>query len=151
MILLWFLMILLWYLFLLFARSLISYKYLYINDITWYFRLKMRLWDFFLKKIYKCAKKRIISFLHHHMRFFFSQNLHVHGNREGCVMDLWHTLFSYLLSSLMIFSSYLIFNRNIQFLQILISRTAAVINLILSCLGTDGIGCSIEEFEVSAI
>ena len=36
-------------------------------------------------------------------------------------------------------------------LQILISRTAAVINLILSCLGTDGIGCSIEEFEVSAI
>ena len=50
----------------------------------------------------------------------------------------------------MIFSSYLIFNRNIQFLQILISRTAAVINLILSCLGTDGIGCSIEEFEVSA-
>ena len=33
----------------------------------------------------------------------------------------FHTLFSYLLSSLMIFSSYLIFNRNIQFLQILIS------------------------------
>lgn len=55
MILLWFLMILLWYFFLLFARSLISYKYLYINDITWYLRLKMRLWDFFLKKIYTCA------------------------------------------------------------------------------------------------
>lgn len=49
MILLWFLMILLWYFFLLFARSLISYKYLYINNITWYLRLKMRLWDFFLK------------------------------------------------------------------------------------------------------
>ena len=46
---------------------------------------------------------------------------------EGNVITLstfikeFHTLFSYLLSSLMIFSSYLIFNRNIQFLQILIS------------------------------
>ena len=57
MILLWFLMILLWYFFLLFARSLISYKYLYTNDITWYLRLKMRLWDFFLKKYIRVRKE----------------------------------------------------------------------------------------------
>ena len=57
MILLWFLMILLWYFFLLFARSLISYKYLYINNITWYLRLKMRLWDFFLKKYIRMRKE----------------------------------------------------------------------------------------------
>ena len=57
MILLWFLMILLWYFFLLFARSLISYKHLYINDITRYLRLKMRLWDFFLKKYIRVRKE----------------------------------------------------------------------------------------------
>ena len=62
MILLWFLMILLWYFFLLFARSLISYKYLYINDITYYFLLQMRLWDFFRKNIYVCEKEDYFFF-----------------------------------------------------------------------------------------
>ena len=81
MILLWFLMILLWYLFLLFARSLISYKYLYINDITYYFRLQMRLWDFFLKKYIRVRKRGLFLFC-----------IIIGLWQHHSVMDVWHAL-----------------------------------------------------------
>ena len=64
-----------------FARSLISYKYLYINDITWYFRLKMRLWDFFLKKYIRVRKRGLFLFC-----------IIIGLWQHHSVMDVWHAL-----------------------------------------------------------
>ena len=64
-----------------FARSLISYKYLYINNITWYLRLKMRLWDFFLKKYIRVRKRGLFLFC-----------IIIGLWQHHSVMDVWHAL-----------------------------------------------------------